>query len=151
MIDRKQVLYYLQTQYEDELLTKQIDEMSQLLKTIVDFKVVMHIIQKEEAINKQLISGNDIMTFLNDCDQIIIMIATLGMNVDRNIKKYKIMDMGKAYVLNACANVYLEAKCDEYYEQLQKQYLKQHLYLSDRYACGYQDYPLEAQKQLAFM
>ena len=147
MIDRKQVLYYLQSQYEDETLKKQIDEMIEELIKIADFKVSYQVYNKEQLIKERLIEGTDVDQFLISCNECLIMVATLGMSVDRKIKQYQVLDIGKAYVLNAVANVYLEQQCDKLYDELKLYYQKHNLYLSDRFSCGYGNYPLTCQKE----
>ncbi len=148
MIDRKMVLYYLQSKYEDDVLKQQIDEMIPLVEQTADFKVCYQQYDKNDAIiQEKLLIGNDIQLFLKDCDNVIVMVATLGLKVDKMIKTLKIKDIGKAYVFQACANVLIEQLCDAFYEQLSNQYQKQGFYLSDRFACGYQDYPLTCQKE----
>ena len=63
-------------------------------------------------------AGADIREFLKDCDRVILMAATLGMETENLLRRTQARDMAKA------------------------------LYLTDRFSPGYGDLPLSQQKEL---
>lgn len=71
------------------------------------------------------------LSFILGADAYFLVAATLGVEVDRLIKRYAVTDMMRAIVLDATANAYLEFKADEYEKTLGEN-------LSYRFCPGYQ-------------
>lgn len=142
---------YLPLEQLDESMHCLIEEAKQKLIEIATPRVVY---QTFDIVQGQLqdclfpLCGNDIQTLLKDCHQCIVLAGTLGSAVDQWCKKVQLQDMGKAYVYDACANAAIEQVMDDMQEELRRNVLDSSLYLSDRYAPGYGDFPLEVQSLL---
>lgn len=58
------------------------------------------------------------LSFINGASGYFLVATTLGVEVDRLIKRYTLTNMTKAIVFDATANAYLEFKADEYEKTL---------------------------------
>lgn len=85
---------------------------------------------------------------LAGCDSILIFAATLGSRVDVLLKRYEVVQMSKAVVMQAAAAALLEEYCDQQNNLLKEQYLEQKRYLRPRFSPGYGDFPLECQRDI---
>lgn len=86
---------------------------------------------------------------LRDCDQVMLLGATLGSEVDMLLKRYNTLQMSKAVVMQAASVAMLETYCDEVNQERKEEYLRQELYLRPRFSPGYGDVPLECQRGIA--
>lgn len=82
---------------------------------------------------------------LRGCEKAIIFAATLGIHVDRLIRKVSLEDMAKAVVLQACAAAMLEEYCDEWQEQIRERIQTEGYYLRPRFSPGYGDFSIRYQ------
>lgn len=83
---------------------------------------------------------------LAQCDKVILFAATLGIDADKLLQRYEIMNMAKASVAQACGAACMEAYCNLVQEQIREQYKAEECYLRPRFSPGYGDLELEAQK-----
>lgn len=74
--------------------------------------------------------------------------VTLGNSLDALIRKTEAVDMAKAVVLDAAANVAIEAIAQQAETELRISFQKNQQYLTGRYSPGYGDFPLAVQKEL---
>ncbi|MBQ3802228.1 MAG: 5-methyltetrahydrofolate--homocysteine methyltransferase [Oscillospiraceae bacterium] len=91
-------------------------------------------------------AGADIREFLKDCDRVILMAATLGMETENLLRRTQARDMAKALILDAAASAAVENVCDNLCADLAEALAPQ--YLTDRFSPGYGDLPLSQQKEL---
>lgn len=94
------------------------------------------------------LSGKDIFTHLADCDRMIILCATLGINVDRTIRIAQRSSMLTALALDAAAGDAIEKVCDYAEDEMRLHYGERGLYLTGRYSPGYGDLPLTLQPDI---
>ncbi len=83
---------------------------------------------------------------LSGCDWILVMAATLGLDVDRLLVKYGKLQMTKAVVLQAASAAMIEAYCNVLCRTWKDDYEKHGLYLRPRFSPGYGDFSLECQR-----
>lgn len=83
---------------------------------------------------------------LAQCEKVILLAATLGIEADKQLQRYEIMNMAKASVTQACGAACMEAYCNLIQEQVREQQLADSFYLRPRFSPGYGDLSLEAQK-----
>lgn len=83
---------------------------------------------------------------LAQCDRVMLFAATLGIEADKLLQRYEIMNMAKASVAQACGAACMEAYCNLVQEQIRKQFRAEECYLRPRFSPGYGDLALEAQK-----
>lgn len=101
----------------------------------------------ELIIGTMQIKSDDLSKNLHGCESVIVFGGTLGAEVDRRMKKYSVMDMTKAVVLQACAAAYLEEQCDMWQDSIGGE-LGADLYLRPRFSPGYGDFPIYHQEEL---
>lgn len=104
----------------DENSVKLVEECSKLVLEAAEPRLVYKEFHIEEVEN--LLLGNDLPRHLAGCDKCVFMAVTLGMSVDRLIRRYEITDMAKAVALDACASSLVEDLCDEFSGRLAEQY-----------------------------
>ena len=87
--------------------------------------------------------GEDLKRHLAGCDEILVMVATLGSEVDALLRRLELTDIALAAASDAMASVMLEQVCDDLEEELRAGMTKRGRYLTGRFAPGYGDCPLE--------
>jgi 5-methyltetrahydrofolate--homocysteine methyltransferase len=96
-----------------------------------------------------LLQGNDIKKHIENCDEVIIFAATLGLQVDELIRQTEASDMAGAVVLDALASAAIEQLCDEIESEIHGKYAQKAAAASRRrYSPGYGDFPLDVQGEL---
>ena len=90
--------------------------------------------------------GRDVAALLQDCDQVILMAATLGTEAESLIRKAQARDMAEAVILDAAGSAAIEAVCDTLCGELAARMAPRHL--TDRFSPGYGDMPLGQQAAL---
>lgn len=145
----KEVIYhYLNCKNSDNELDALIDECIEEVKQISLFKVkykIFHLTHQPLKIKELdlLLESLDLEFYLKNCDECLVIVCTLGLEIDKRIKYYEHIDMAKAIVFDAVSNAYLEELCDEYQESLN---LGIHTF---RFAPGYGDIPLSLNEKLS--
>lgn len=89
--------------------------------------------------------GDDVRRLLQDCSRVILVAATLGAEVDAMLRRVQIQNMGKAVILDACANSAIENVCDNLCDDIAK--VVSPFYLTDRFSPGYGDLPFSHQEE----
>ncbi|MCD8382549.1 MAG: vitamin B12 dependent methionine synthase, activation domain protein [Clostridiales bacterium] len=92
--------------------------------------------------------GEDIRRHLQGCDQVILMAATLGPDVETLLLRAEVRDMAQALVLDCCASAGVEAVCDRLEGRLRAEWREKDRYLTDRFSPGYGDFPIGQQPEL---
>jgi 5-methyltetrahydrofolate--homocysteine methyltransferase len=106
-------------------------------------------IYKTVDINCSILQGNDIKTHLDGCNEVIILAATLGLQVDELIRRTESSNMAEAVVLDALASAAIEQLCDEAEAEILSKYAqKEAAAPRRRFSPGYGDFPLEVQREL---
>lgn len=94
-----------------------------------------------------VLTGSDIAKLLADSQSCYLLAATLGPEVDREIRYREQTRMSDAVIMDAAATALIEAVCDGVEEQLSQEAEKAGKLLTWRFSCGYGDLPLELQPQ----
>ena len=81
---------------------------------------------------------------LTGCDGAIIFTATVGIEIDRLIKRYSATNPAKAIIIGAVANERIESLCDALCEYFREEYGE----IADRFSPGYGDLALDFQKEI---
>jgi len=133
-IDKKEVLRYLQykNQNINEDLSNLINESIEETKKIINPKFVLrrYTIKKinKENGKKQVIlengnlilESNDIYNLFEKCDECILMATTLGLDIEREIRKLTYTNLTKGVIMDACATTAIEEVCDVVQENIAK-------------------------------
>ena len=87
--------------------------------------------------------GSDLTRHLQGCDELLLLAATLGAEVDKLLRRIELTDIALAAAADALASVLLEQVCDELENEIRTQIEAQGVFMTGRYAPGYGDCPLE--------
>lgn len=93
-----------------------------------------------------LLPGSDAKKMLGQCHSVVLLACTLGARFETMMRAQQVRDMAGAVILDACADVWVEAGCDQIEQEL-KQRLNDS-YLTDRFSPGYGDLPLSLQRDI---
>jgi 5-methyltetrahydrofolate--homocysteine methyltransferase len=93
-----------------------------------------------------VLGGKDIHKVVKGCEKIVLIAATLGIYVDKILRKIQITDMAQAVVLDAMASVAIEQFMDKIEVELAQRY--KGYYFTRRFSPGYGDYPIEKQREI---
>ena len=88
--------------------------------------------------------GEDLKAFLRECDQVILMAATLGSEPDLLQKQLRLRDLSEAVILDAAGSAAVENVCDNLCADLAAQFAP--WFLTERFSPGYGDFPLSQQR-----
>lgn len=156
-IRKSEVLRYLgyKGQKLDERLVKLIEDCIKEIQKIAN----PHYIYQECRIDwrqkkgivlgKDLVlSGEDIKHHLKGCDKCFVLAATLGPEVDRQIKNYQLVDMTRAVILDTCASEAIEGVCDDAQREIEKIMMQKGYNITSRFSPGYGDLPIHLQLKI---
>ena len=82
---------------------------------------------------------------LKGCREAVIFAATVGLEIDRLIKKYGSVSPSRALILSAIGTEAVECVANTFSTDIEKEY---DMHLRPRFSAGYGDVPLEAQREI---
>ncbi len=85
-----------------------------------------------------------LMKNLEGCEEVVIFAATVGLELDRLIRRYTSLSPAKALFFQAIGAERIESLCDAFCEELKESGLQ----LRPRFSPGYGDFPLEVQRDI---
>lgn len=94
------------------------------------------------------IHSKNLFQNMKGCEKAVLLGATLGIGVDRLIRRYSCTDMARAVVVQACAAAVLEEYLDGWQEELRVRMEKDGYYLRPRFSPGYGDFSIEYQEDI---
>lgn len=94
------------------------------------------------------VSSRNLTKNLTGCHQVILFAATLGSQVDVLLKRYSLLQVSKAVVMQAAAAAMIEGYCDTLNGELKDEFKARGLYLRPRFSPGYGDFSLEHQSEI---
>ena len=89
--------------------------------------------------------SHSLATCLKECDEIILFCATVGVGIDRLIKRYSLTSPSVAIMLQALGSERVEALCDAFCDDMAE---KTGRLLRPRFSPGYGDLALELQREI---
>lgn len=157
-IDREEVLRYLEYKGQDidNNLIEIIEECRNITKDRINPRYtfrVYSIKQKYKGIielegTNLILESNDLYEILKDCNECILMAATLGINIEKDIKKYSCTELTKGIIIDSCATTAIEEVCDRVQNEIENNILKNGQYLTFRYSPGYGDISIEKNTEI---
>ncbi|MDE6188947.1 MAG: hypothetical protein K2G37_01505 [Clostridia bacterium] len=149
-IEKKELLRYLgyKGQEYTPKLDSQIDKAIELCLSLITPRSVI----KKFALRKDPLSlvgadmkllGDNIAKHLSGCEEIYIMGATVGFEVEKRVSHLMSSDPLAAVLLDSASICAIESYCDDLCEELQAANATA---LTSRFSCGYGDFPLYQQK-----
>ncbi len=94
------------------------------------------------------LSGEDIRRHLTGCDRMVVLCATLGAAVDREIRLTEHRSMLRALALDAAAGDAIEKVCDAAEDEIRFRIGQSGRYVTGRYSPGYGDLPMTIQPDI---
>ena len=92
------------------------------------------------------VSSHSLAVCLAECDTIALMCATVGVGIDRLIKRYSSVTPSRSVVLQAIGSERVEALCDLFCDELRAEMASLGKTIRPRFSPGYGDLPLDVQR-----
>ena len=158
-LDKLEVLRYLghNGQEIDSDLNLRINECIKETKKEIDTKYIYEIydIKNDLDLNtiefkntNLILKSKDVSELLKDCDKCVLMCATLGFNIEKNIRRYSYNDLTKGIIVDACATTSIEEICDLIQDNILQQMSNEGKSLTMRYSPGYGDLDISVNKDI---
>lgn len=138
----------------DQAALSQIREAVDLAKEAAEFKVKhlisdIHIGNACISMQNLSLSSVSLAKHLVGCSKAVLFCATLGAGVDRLISRYAVTNMSFTVILDAAASALLEAYCDKWQEDFEREQL---VVLREsfglRFSPGYGDWNIDVQPSI---
>lgn len=97
------------------------------------------------------LAGNDMAHLLENCQEAVLLGATIGAMVERLLMRYEVKSMSDALIMDACASTAVENVCNNFEQDLRTKIEEQGMFLSDRYSPGYGDLPFSENPDFCLM
>lgn len=111
----------------------------------------IQVTDEDIRIEQMQIRSSSLTRNLKGCEKVVLLGATLGIQVDLLMKRYACTDMAKAVVLQACGAALLEEYLDDWQEQLEQKLEQEGWYLRPRFSPGYGDFSIMHQGEILRM
>jgi len=132
-----------------DLIEQSFTELEQVAQIRGVYQYFACNVEKDEVyVGKMQIKSKDLAKNLKGCREVAMLGVTLGIDVDRLIRRYMVADMAKAVACQACAAAFLEEVCDEQQEKIEKEKAEEHLHIRPRFSPGYGDFDIHHQKDI---
>ena len=92
-----------------------------------------------------VLQSKQLYNHLKHAKQVVLLAATLGIEVERQVRRYELSELTKAFVLDAACVTYIEKICDLAEVDIDTQFSDR--VLNRRFSPGYGDLSLEVQPQ----
>lgn len=93
--------------------------------------------------------GKDVAEHLSRSKRCAVMAATIGAEIERELRELSTMDAARHVMLDAAAGAAVETLCDNVQEEIAAEAAKTGLCPTTRFSPGYGDLPLELQPEIA--
>lgn len=134
-----------------QLIKESFDELEKLAEKKFVYEIFeLSAIGGGVQIGQLNIHSKSLYKNLEPCKQVVLFGATLGTSVDRQLRKYEILNIAKAVVWQACAAAFLEEFCDEMQEKILKE-LGPNYTMRPRFSPGYGDFSITYQDDILRM
>ena len=161
-INKNEVLRYWEYKDQDisDNLKNTINECIEITKDKINPRYVLRIypiLRENKSLNRNEVyikgsnfklKSKDLYTLLHSCNECIIMSATLGIEIEKEIRKYSYLELTKSIIIDACATTAIEEVCDLIQSEIEKDLNKQGKYITMRYSPGYGDLSIESNKEI---
>ena len=163
-INKYEVLRYLEYKGQDinDNLNSIIDECRTLTKEKINPRYISRVYSIKRYISSdnkddnfiQLDGTNlklysrDICELLKNSDECILMACTLGIEIEKEIRKYSYTDLTKGIIVDSCATTAIEEVCDLVQEKVEKGFLEEGKYITTRYSPGYGDLSIDKNEDI---
>lgn len=158
-LEKKEILRYLGYRRKQELTPEMDQQIQQLMLEVMQVanpRYTFLIFPCQPVENEQqiqvigtdlILEGKAIYNHLKQAKKVALLAATLGIEVERQIRKYELTEMSKALILDACCVEYIEKICDLAECAIEQEVAAEKLVLNRRFSPGYGDLPIETQEK----
>lgn len=148
-ICEKEILRYAGCKDADETVTALVKECLDEAQSVLSYKICFREFSFEKYgrmcdFGDFSVESENLANNLNECEKVIIFAATVGVGIDRLISKYSRISPSKALMFQAIGTERIEALCDMFCRDTEKEYGG----IRPRFSAGYGDVPLECQKDI---
>lgn len=131
-----------------DIMEECIAEVMPLLCYKVSFRRDNLVNNGEEIIFPfNIFESKDAVNAVEGCSEIVMFAATIGIGIDRLIAKYSRTSPAKALFLQAIGAERIEAVCNLFNDEVEREAVSNGRSVKRRYSPGYGDLPLEVQKE----
>ncbi len=135
----------------DRLIDDCIKEIKAISKPLYVYQLfeINHLKEEVKLLDGLFsLKGKSISAHLINSSKVILLAATLGVEVDRKIKAYQYTNMTRAVVLDACGAEAIESVCNEVEEEIEKIAKKEGCSITSRFSPGYGDFSIGFQPKI---
>ena len=153
--DRKETMRYLGYRGQEispETL-QMIEEVTQELEQASSPKSIYReydcqVSGDEIKLGELKICSRNLAANLKGCERAVLLAATIGPAADFMIRKYSVLSLAKAAVVQAAGAACIESYVDEVEDAVRQDAGKRNLYLRPRFSPGYGDFERDYQKEI---
>ena len=147
-VDKSEVLRYMRSPADERVLSL-IDECISEVESVLSARICYEEYEisfdgGEIDLGFCRTDSRDLSKNLSECKRAVVFAATVGIGIDRLIKKYSLLSPSRALCIGAIGNERVEALCDIFCSLLASKYKK----TRPRYSAGYGDLPLSLQEDI---
>lgn len=152
-VQRQEVLRYAGTRAETPELTRLLSEVLAETQGLFSGRVCYREFPLTDAgagLDLAFVktSSRSLRQALLGCDRIVVFAATVGIGLDRLIRRYGSVSPAKALLLQALGAERIEALCDSFCSEITQQAAATGTCVTDRFSPGYGDLPLDLQRDI---
>ena len=156
-LNREEILRYLG--YKDSGVTERIEQLlnrceAETLK-ILQSKYIYRRFPVEKGADgiripgtALVLFGNDIQEHLKNCNEIFLLGATAGIELDKRIRRYMVTEPDVGVVMDSCGIQAVEQNAELAEKEMEQEVSAEGCHLTWRFSPGYGDLPLETQREL---
>lgn len=130
----------------DSQALKLLHECLQECENQIVPRVCYCFLSSEQALRNFGAESTLLKSRLCGAERVLVFAATVGLGIDRLIRKYAILSPSKALYFQAIGTERIESVCDRFCQSVSKRLQANGQTLSKRFSPGYGDFPLQAQK-----
>lgn len=153
MLDVDEALRYLGASRADDDLRSRVAAMARELEERFQPRYVYRAAAVEHRAEGEwlpevqlLLPGKSAGKMLAECHHAAVMVCTLGLTFEQQMRSVQARDMAQAVLMDALGSVMVEAGCDRAEREIAARFPG--AYLTDRFSPGYGDLPLSLQPMI---
>lgn len=158
IIDEREALRYAGVKGDAQMLESLLADCVSEARGVLSYKVSYRAIDISEAAsllgvaygdsNRGGITSRLFLERCRDSCEVIVFTATIGIGIDRLIRRYSELTPSRALMLNSLGSERVEALCDLFCEEISLEKNALGYEVLPRFSPGYGDLPLELQRRI---
>ena len=145
-LNREEILRYLG--YKDSGVTERIEQLLNRCEAETLKILQSKYIYRRFPGTALVLFGNDIQEHLKNCNEIFLLGATAGIELDKRIRRYMVTEPDVGVVMDSCGIQAVEQIADLAEKEMEQEVSAEGCHLTWRFSPGYGDLPLETQREL---